>query len=141
MKRVANQVSRAFTLMEMLLVLAIIALLVGMGTYMMINVLGDAEEGKAKADVSSLEASLVRYKTKTLVYPTTEQGLEALVRMPTVGPKPQSYKPLLRKAALTDPWGNPYQYARPGKFNPDSYDIFSMGLDGKAGTSDDIGNW
>ncbi len=127
--------------MEMLLVLGIIALLVGMGTYMMVNVLGDAEEGKVKADIQALHASLIRYKTKAGIYPTTEQGLQSLVSMPTVGPKPRSYKPLMKEAGLIDPWGNPYQYVRPGKYNQETYDIYSMGLDGKPGTGDDIGNW
>ncbi len=127
--------------MEMLLVLGIIALLVGMGTYMMVNVLGDAEEGKVKADIQTFSASLIRYKTKGGIYPTTEQGLRALVTKPTDGPQPRSYKSLLREQALFDPWGNPYQYRRPGKHNPDTYDIYSLGPDGKEGTPDDIGNW
>jgi general secretion pathway protein G len=133
--------AKGFTLMEMLLVLGIIALLVGMGTYMMVNVLGDAEEGKVKGDIQSLHASLIRYKTKGGLYPTTSQGLKALVSKPIDGPQPRSYKTLLREQALFDPWGNPYQYRRPGKYNADTYDVFSMGPDGKEGTEDDIGNW
>jgi len=127
--------------MEMLLVLGIIALLVGMGTYMMVNVLGDAEEGKVKADIQTFHASLIRYKTKGGIYPTSAQGLKALVTKPTDGPQPRSWKPLLMEPALTDPWANPYQYRYPGQKNPETYDIFSMGIDGKAGTPDDIGNW
>lgn len=134
--------AKAFTLMEMLLVLGIIALLVGMGTYMMVNVLGDAEEGKVKGDIQTLSASLIRYKTKGGLYPTTEQGLEALVNKPSDGPQPRSYTKLLSsEQALIDPWGFKYQYRRPGKRNPDTYDIFSIGPDGKEGTEDDIGNW
>tara|TARA_R110002096_G_scaffold116864_5_gene253316 strand:+ start:1987 stop:2370 length:384 start_codon:yes stop_codon:yes gene_type:complete len=127
--------------MEMLLVLGIIALLIGMGTYMMVNVLGDAEEGKVKGDIVALHASLIRYKTKGLLYPTTSQGLKALVNRPTEGPQPRSYKTLIREQALYDPWGNAYQYRYPGKYNPETYDIFSLGLDGKEGTEDDVGNW
>jgi general secretion pathway protein G len=132
---------KGFTLMEMLLVLGIIALLVGMGTYMMVNVLGDAEEGKVKGDIQSLHASLIRYKTKGGLYPTTGQGLKALVTKPSDGPQPRSYKTLLREQALYDPWGGLYQYRRPGKYNAETYDVFSMGPDGKEGTEDDIGNW
>lgn len=132
---------KAFTLMEMLLVLGIIALLVGMGTYLMVNVLGDAEHGKVKGDIQTFHASLIRYRTHAGLYPTTGQGLKALVSRPTDGPQPKSYKPLLREQALYDPWGNPYQYRFPGRHNPESYDIFSMGPDGKEGTADDIGNW
>ena len=133
--------AKGFTLMEMLLVLGIIALLVGMGTFMMVDVLGDAEEGKAKADIQTLRANLIRYKTKGGLYPTTEQGLDSLVTKPSDGPQPRSYKSLMQKEALLDPWGNPYQYRRPGKQNPEEFDIFSMGKDGQEGTEDDIGNW
>lgn len=128
--------------MEMILVLGIIALLVGMGVVMMDNVLGDAEEGRAKGDISTFESSLIRYKTKGGIYPTTEQGLEALVTKPSDGPQPRSYKSLIKsEKSLIDPWGNPYQYRRPGKQNPDTYDVYSLGPDGQDGTEDDIGNW
>lgn len=127
--------------MEMLLVLGIIALLIGMGTVMMKDVLGDAEEGRATADISVFSASLVRYKTKGGLYPTTSQGLKALVVKPTDGPQPKKYKSVLKEEALYDPWGNLYQYRYPGKFNTDSYDIFSVGKDGKEGTEDDVTNW
>lgn len=132
---------QGFTLIEMLIVLAIISLLVGMGTYMMKNVLGDADEGRVKADIQALNASLIRYKTRAGIYPTTEQGLQSLVSMPTVGPKPRSYKSLMKPAGIIDPWGNPYEYKRPGDRNPETYDIYSRGLDGEKGTADDIGNW
>ncbi len=141
MKIQSRKCPRGFTLMEMLLVLGIIALLVGMGTYLMVNVLGDAEEGKVKGDIQTLHATLIRYKTKGGLYPTTAQGLKSLVSRPVDGPQPRSYKSLIREQALMDPWGNQYQYRYPGKFNPDTYDIFSFGPDGKEGTEDDIGNW
>ena len=130
-----------FTLMEMMMVLGIVALLLGVGVPMMVGVFKDAEEGKAKADFRTLETSLIRYKTKARVFPTTEQGLEALVDAPTSAPVPSNWRRLLKPEAIIDPWGNTYQYAYPGKFNPDSYDIFSVGPDGKANTDDDIGNW
>lgn len=127
--------------MEMLLVLAIIALLVGMGTYMMVGVLGDAESGKARSDIQSFRASLIRYKTMAGTYPTSGQGLEALVNRPSDGPKPRSWKKLLQEGALTDPWAQPYQYRYPSTKSDDPYDIYSMGPDMKDGTEDDIGNW
>lgn len=130
-----------FTLMEMILVLAIIALLIGMGTVMMRNVLGDAEEGRAKGDIQALSASVIRYKTKGGLYPTTGQGLKSLVERPSDGPQPRSWKPLVKEEALYDPWGNAYQYRYPGKVNTDTYDIFSVGPDQQEGTEDDIGNW
>jgi len=132
---------RAFTLLEMILVLGIIALLLGVGTYFMVNVLGDAEEGKVKADVQAISASLIRYKTKARIYPSEQQGLDALVNRPTSDPQPASWKQFMKAQGIIDPWGEKYEYRYPGKHNPDSYDIFSKGLDKKAGTSDDLGNW
>ncbi len=138
---VKRKTRSAFTLMEMILVIAIIAMLAGGGIYMMVNVLGDAEEGRVGTDLQALSASLIRYKTKGGIYPTTEQGLDALATRPTIDPQPRAYKPLVKADSLIDPWGNPYQYRKPGEKNTDTYDIFSMGPDGKAGTDDDIGNW
>ncbi|MCB1091121.1 MAG: type II secretion system major pseudopilin GspG [Verrucomicrobiae bacterium] len=141
MKRISTSRQQGYTLMEMILVLGIIAILLGMGTFLMVNVLGDAEEGKAKADIQAIHSSLIRYKTNGGMYPSTEQGLKALVSRPSGAPAPKSWKQLMKESALTDPWGSPYQYRYPGKYNPDSYDIFSVGLDKKEGTEDDIGNW
>ena len=132
---------KGYTLMEMLLVLGIIGLLLGLGVYSMVGVLGDADEGKVKADIRNFEANLIRYKTKAGVYPTSEQGLAALVKRPTTGPVPSAWKQFLKEDALIDPWTNPYQYRYPGKHNPGSYDIWSWGPDGQDGGEDDIGNW
>lgn len=129
------------TLMEMMLVLAIIALLLGLGAFKMKNVLSDADVTGASADVENIETNLVRYKAKAMFYPTEEQGLIALVEPPTSGPKPRTWTQCLEKEALIDPWGNPYQYHYPGRKNSDSYDVYSMGPDGNPGTEDDIGNW
>lgn len=125
--------------MEMLLVLAIIALLIGMGTVMMKDVLGDAESGRAQGDIAGLSASIVRYKTMASVYPTTAQGLRALYERPTVGPPPKRWKQLIKEEALYDPWQQEYQYRYPG--TNDTYDIFSLGPDGEAGTEDDVTSW
>lgn len=127
--------------MEMILVLGIIAVLLGSGAFMMKNVFGDAEIMDAKADVKALESSLVRYRTYAGMFPTQQQGLEALVSRPTDGPQPRSWKQLIEPSGLIDPWQSPYQYRTPGKMNPDSYDVFSMGPDRQEGTDDDIGNW
>ena len=134
--------SGAFTLMEMLLVLAIIAMLAGMGTFLMRGVIVDAEEVKVTGDIKAFEGQLVRYKIKAGYFPTTAQGLKALHTRPTDGPQPRSWKQFLtQESALYDPWANPYQYRYPGTHNQDSYDIWSLGKDGKEGTDDDIGNW
>ncbi len=129
------------TLMEMMLVLAIIAVLLGLGAFKMKNVLSDADVTGASADVQNIETNLVRFKAKAMFFPTEQQGLIALAEPPSSGPKPKSWTQCLEKEALIDPWGNPYQYNYPGRKNSDSYDVYSMGPDGKAGTEDDIGNW
>ncbi len=127
--------------MEMMLVLFIIALILGSGVYLMQNVGQDAEITKAQADVRTWETNLIRYKTKNLTVPTQQQGLEAMVTLPSTDPKPKVWVQLSKPEALTDPWGHKYQYRNPGKHNPSGYDIFSSGPDGIDGTNDDIGNW
>ncbi len=139
--RERRQLRAGFTLMEMMMVLGIVALLLGVGVPMMVGVFSDAETGKVKADFRTLETSLIRYKTHTRMYPTSEQGLDALVNAPTTAPQPTNWKRVLKPEGILDPWQRPYQYIYPGKSNPDSYDIYSMGPDGKPNTADDIGNW
>lgn len=133
--------SAGFTLMEMILVLAIISMLVGLGAFTMKNVLSDADVDKARADMRNLETNLVRFKAKAQFYPTQEQGLQALVTAPTTGPKPKYWTQCLGEEALIDPWTNKYQYRSPGRHNTSGHDIYSMGPDKKDGTEDDIGNW
>jgi len=130
-----------FTLMEMMLVLFIIALIVGGGVMLMKNVGTDAEISKAQSDIRMWETNLIRYKTKAMMLPTQQQGLEAMVTFPTLEPKPKSWIEMAKPEALMDPWSRKYQYRNPGKRNTSSYDIFSMGPDGVEGSPDDIGNW
>ncbi|MDC0322334.1 type II secretion system major pseudopilin GspG [Verrucomicrobiales bacterium] len=136
-----RRASGGFTLMEMVLVLAIISLLVGLGAFAMKNVLSDADVDKARADVRSLETNLVRYKAKAGFFPTTEQGLKALVEPPTAPPKPKRWTQSTGPEALIDSWGQPYQYKNPGSRNSSGQDVFSMGPDMIAGNEDDVGNW
>lgn len=127
--------------MEMILVLGIIALLLGVGTYFMVDVMGDAEIGKAKADIKAISTSLIRYQTMARTHPTEQQGLDALVTKPTTAPEPSNWRQLMQPQGIIDPWTRKYQYRYPGKHNTRSYDIFSLGFDGIEGTEDDIGNW
>lgn len=133
--------NRAFTLLEMILVLGIIALLLGVGTYSMVKVLGDAERGKIRGDMQALKASLIRYRTLGRIYPSEQQGLEALVTRPTTSPEPADWTQYMKPQGIKDPWGRTYEYRYPGKHNPGEFDIFSLGADGKEGTEDDLGNW
>ncbi len=132
---------RGFTLMEMILVLAIISLLVGLGIYSLTNVGATAEMGAAKANIRTLETNLIRYKTMAGYLPSQAQGLEALVKRPSGNPAPRMWVQCMEPSGLMDPWGHPYQYRNPGKRKTNGYDIYSMGLDGVDGSEDDIGNW
>jgi general secretion pathway protein G len=128
--------------MEILVVLAIIGLLAGLAISRFGNVWDDAKISAARLWVNtSIKLPLFSYKSHIGNYPTTEQGLQALLVAPANkadlwrGPYLESAKNIL------DPWGEPYQYAYPGQHNKDGPDIWSKGADGQSGTADDIGNW
>ena len=122
-----------FTLIELMIVVIIIAALAAMVAPSLIGRADDAKAKIAKADLTSLDTSLKLYRLDTGAYPTTEQGIDSL--MSTAGKGPY-----LEKKPL-DPWGRKYQYRCPGTHNPNGYDAFSVGKDGKEGTADDVTNW
>jgi len=134
---------RGFTLIEIMVVVVILGLL---ATLVLPRVIGRSEEAfiaKAKSDISGLSAALQLYKLDNFVYPSTEQGLEALVIQPETEPQPKHWKKGGYIERLPkDPWGNPYQYLYPGEHM--DFDLWSYGADGQAGGEDaatDIGNW
>lgn len=97
-------------------------------------------KGTAPSDIVALENALDMYKLDNSRYPTTEQGLESLVNKPNSEPEPRNYRDGgYIKRLPKDPWGNAYQLLSPGEHG--KIDVFSTGLDGEAGTDDDIGNW
>ncbi len=130
-----------FTLIELMVVLAIIA---GMAALIVPNLMDSADEGKitsAKVDVSTIGQALDRYKLDNQTYPSTEQGLISLVERPSVGNIPPNWKQYIKKLP-TDPWGRPYQYLNPGVKN--EVDVMSFGADGVTGgdgKNADIGTW
>ncbi len=133
--------ARAFTLLEIMLVVSIIALLLSTGFY----VLGDrfriGQDAKVKADLTAYMQALQTYRmTSDDQFPTTEQGLQALVNMPATDPKPSNWYQLMDHLPK-DPWNHDYVYVCPGKHNPNGYDLYSKGKDGIDGTADDQGNW
>jgi len=129
-----------FTLLEVMVVLVIIGIIASM---VVPNIMGSqdtAREQKAVIDIGSLETALGMYRSQNYNYPTTEQGLEALVEQTEIEPTPKRFpEGGYIKRLPKDPWGNDYQLLNPGEHG--KMDIFSMGPDGEAGTDDDIGNW
>ena len=132
---------RGFTLIELMVVLVIIGVLAALIVPNVLDRTDDARATAARTDVNNLMQALKLYKLDNQRFPTAEQGLEALVRKPTVGVVPPSWKPYLDKLPA-DPWGRPYQFINPGVKG--EIDIFSFGADGQAGgegKNADIGSW
>jgi general secretion pathway protein G len=129
-----------YTLVEIMLVLSIIVVLMSAGIYYLMGNLEVAKSTRVKSDLEALSTQLKVYQMQNLDFPTTAQGLNALVTVPTAPPKPRNWTQLLKPEALTDPWGSPYQYRKPGKHNPKEFDVWSLGPNK---TEDDrvIGNW
>lgn len=135
--------TRGFTLVEMLIVVVIISTLAAMIVPRFAGRSEEAKVGAARADVdANLAGALDLYELDNGAYPTTEQGLGALLEEPSTSPAPAKWKGpyLKKKKRLDDPWGRGYQYRSPGTRNPD-YDLFSLGPDGTEGSKDDIANW
>lgn len=133
---------QGFTLLEIMVVLVILGLLVALVAPNVLQNQDKAMVEKARADVALLEQALDMYKLDNFQYPTTDQGLEALVTKPETGPQPKRYNSNgYIKRLPTDPWGNPYQYLQPG--TKKAFDVYSLGADGEMGgegLAADIGN-
>ena len=135
--------SRAFTLIEVMVVVAILAVLAALIVPKVMSRPDEARVVAARQDIASLLQALKLYRLDNLRYPTTEQGLGALVTRPTLAPVPPNWKPGGYLERLPrDPWGHPYQYLSPGLHG--EIDVFSFGADGAAGGEGfdaDIGSW
>ncbi len=139
MKQTGNQ--SGFTLLEIIVVVAIIAILAAYIAPKVAGRVDDARISKAKSDIRVLESSLELYKLDNFSYPSSEQGLDALVNQPAGDVKNWRKGGYIKKLSK-DPWGNDYLYSFPG--NNGEFDIYSLGADAADGGSDeaaDIGNW
>ncbi len=132
--------SGGFTLIEIMVVLFIIGIMAAVVAPQILGNRDVAQIKKAAVDIQQLEGALEMYKLRTNSFPTTEQGLQALVSQPTIDPVPRSYPPegIIKRLPL-DPWGNDYVLLYPGEIG--QYDLYSLGPDGLEGTDDDIGTW
>ena len=135
--RISSHRKHGFTLLEMMLVVTIIALLLSAAIYGLRGNFGVAQDVKVDADLKTASMQLNLYRSSNLFFPSAEQGLQALVTPPDSEPKPRQWRQLMSKVPI-DPWGHPYVYIVPGKRNPESFDLYSAGPDGKADTADDI---
>ena len=133
--------ARGFTLIELMLVVVIISALVAMVAPRLAGRSEEARRSVAEADIKgNLSLALKLYEVDNGRYPTTEQGLGALLDKPASPPTPKNWKgPYLEQEPL-DPWKRPYHYRYPGDHPPRDYDLYSFGPDGVQG-EDDITNW
>lgn len=135
--------SRGFTLIEIMVVVVILGILAAIVVPNIMDSPDRARVAKAKQDIQMIESALELYKLDNYVYPSTQQGLQALVAQPAGDPPARNWKPGgYLKQLVKDPWGNDYQYLNPGTHG--EVDIFTYGADGKPGGDGyaaDIGNW
>ena len=132
---------RGFSLIEIMVVVVILGILAALVVPKIISRPDEARVVKAKQDVLSIQSALDLYKLDNGFYPTTDQGLQALVHKPEGSPTPNNWQSYL-KSVPKDPWGRDYLYLNPGEH--DEVDVFTYGADGQpggTGINADIGNW
>jgi len=138
-----HTISKGFSLIEIMVVLVIMGLLASIVAPNVMDALAGSKVQKVQADFANIETALKMYKLDNFIYPTTEQGLEALVSRPSSSPEPKNWRKggYLPELPM-DPWQNQYLYTSPADGHP--YEIYSLGADGVRGGMDeamDIGNW
>ena len=123
-----------FTLIELLVVIAIIATLAAVIAPAVFRNVGDSKTAAARSQIELFAMALGSYRLDNDVFPATDQGLEALRSAPARGEPPRRWRgPYLSKVLAPDPWGRPWIYVSPGRANPESFDLYSLGRDGRVG--------
>lgn len=138
--------SRAgFTLIELIVVVAIIATLAAVIAPAIFRNVGDSKTAAAQSQVELFAMALGSYRLDNDVFPSTQQGLEALRTQPTTGDLPRRWRgPYLSKVLAPDPWGRAWIYVSPGRANPQTFDLYTLGRDGRLGGSGedaDVTSW
>lgn len=145
LRKLSRSNQKGFTLIELMVVIAILALLGGIVAPRVFDRLRKARPEKARIDIKQIGLALDMYAADNGQYPTTEQGLPALIRKPTSPPDPPNWtRPYVEPTDFKDPWGNEYIYASPSTHEGYDYDLSSLGADGQEGGEDDnadITNW
>lgn len=139
-----NTARGGFTLIEIMAVVLIIGLLTTLVGIAIVPQIDKGRVNTARAQLKMLDAAIETYRMDNIKFPTTEQGLQALVREPADARNYQAGGYLRERRVPLDPWGNEYQYESPGQHNDHGYDLWSLGADGKPGgegVDADIGNW
>jgi general secretion pathway protein G len=126
-----------FTLLEMVIVLGIIAMILGGAIFAMRGIGDAAKLRQVESDFKSFQSALAMYKLNAGSYPTTQQGLKALVDKPSSTPVPRRWVQVMSKLP-TDPWESPYIYRFPGKKRANEFEMISKGPDGQENTADDL---
>jgi general secretion pathway protein G len=137
-----TRIATGFTLIEIMVVVVIIGLLAAMIAPQIMNRLSDAEVNRARQDIRAIETALNIYRLDNYRYPTTDEGLAALVTSPGEAAAPNWQRGGYLKSIPLDPWRRPYLYLNPGQRG--EFDIYTLGADGQDGGEDnnaDIGNW
>src|SRR5688500_15508138 len=130
---------RGFSLIELLLVLVILSVLAAIIVPRFTGVSEKSRKTKAETEIAYISTALKRYEVEVGRFPSTDDGLEALIRQPSGLPEGKWGGPYLDRGVPVDPWGKPYVYRSPGQNNID-FDLYSLGPDGREG-GDDITNW
>lgn len=130
----------AFTLIEIVITLTIIAILASGSIYLLKGQIDSAKDTRVDSDLQAIGLALQSYESRALRMPTTEQGLKALVDKPSIEPIPENYRAFMEEMPK-DPWGQEYKYRFPAQKSKKPYDVWSVGPDGADGNEDDIGNW
>jgi general secretion pathway protein G len=143
-RRERERRAQGFTLIEIMAVVIIMGLLMGIVGVTVFSQVDKARVATAKIQIKQVESALEFYRMDNSRYPSTEQGLRALIEAP---PDVRNYPPggyLKDREGLLDPWQQPFQYQSPGQHNPHTFDIWSQGADGAPGGTDlnaEVGNW